>query len=106
MIYRGVLAGSAILWLAACGAAPVGEQSTEVRLDQAALLASSCSGCHGEGGSANGIPSLAGMPADVLETKLLAYRDDRDGGSAMHRMARGYSERQIALIAGALGSDP
>ena len=84
-------------WLAGCGG--VGTEPS--RLDQGALLTASCSGCHADGGGA--IAGLDGMPATELEAKLLAYRDSPDGGSSMHRMARGYSDDQIALIARTLG---
>ncbi len=84
-------------WLAGCGGAGTAPQ----RLDQGALLAASCSGCHAEGGGA--IAGLEGIPAAELEARLLAYRDDAGGGSSMHRMARGYTDEQIALIARTLG---
>ena len=84
-------------WLAGCGGVATGPTG----IDQAALLTASCSGCHAEGGQA--ITGLTGMPATELEAKLLAYRDDAGDGSAMHRMARGYSDEQIGLIARTLG---
>ncbi len=96
MRYRLALALS-LPWLAGCG----GLVQAPMALDQAALLTASCSGCHAAGGRA--IVSLDGMAASELEAKLLAYRNDADGGSAMHRMARGYSDEQIALIASTLG---
>ena len=102
---------STLAVLAVCGIAlqagsselPADHEKPETRLDQAALLTASCSGCHAAGGSPGGIVSLDGMSSDALESKLLAYRNDRDGGSAMHRMARGYTEQQIAVIAHSLG---
>ena len=96
MRYRLALA-LILPWLAGCG----GVSSEPARLDRGALLTASCSGCHANGGQA--IASLEGAPAAELEAKLLAYRNDAEGGSSMHRMARGYSEEQIALIARTLG---
>ncbi len=93
---RGLLVGL-LPWLAGCGAVV----SEPAAIDQAALLTASCSGCHARGGQA--IASLDGMPATELEAKLLAYRNEAEGGSSMHRMARGYSAEQIALIARTLG---
>ncbi len=84
-------------WLAGCGGVATGSAG----IDQAALLTASCSGCHAPGGEA--IASLEGMPAAELEAKLQAYRTEAEGGSSMHRMARGYSDEQIALIARTLG---
>lgn len=95
---RSILALALSLpWLTGCG----GVAQAPADLDQAALLTASCSGCHAAGGEA--IASLDGIPAEELEARLLAYRNDSDGGSAMHRMARGYSVEQIALIASTLG---
>lgn len=73
-------------------------------LDRAALLATVCSGCHAEGGSA--IVSLQAHAAADIERLLRAYRDAADGPSAMHRMARGYSDADIAAIAMRVGKPP
>jgi cytochrome c553 len=100
---RQFLAVFAAVFLAACSSVPTGNQAPGAPLDQAALLTASCSGCHGPGGSPGGIAPLDGLSAAELEAKLLVYRNDSKGGSAMHRMARGYTEQQIAIIAGALG---
>jgi sulfide dehydrogenase cytochrome subunit len=102
-------AGMAVtLWLAGCAvssgaasadvaAAPVDQAS----VDQAAALASTCSGCHRAGGSA--IVDLQAYSAPRIEQLLLAYKHSADGPTAMHRMARGYSDAEIALIARRLG---
>lgn len=94
---------SAALWLAGCAAAPtVAGVAVQARsIDQAAALASACSGCHRPGGRA--IADLHGRSVLQIEQSLLAYRNAVDGPSAMHRMARGYSEREIAAIARQLG---
>jgi sulfide dehydrogenase cytochrome subunit len=78
-------------------AAPVDQAS----VDQAAALASTCSGCHRAGGSA--IVDLQAYSAPRIEQLLLAYKHSADGPTAMHRMARGYSDAEIALIARRLG---
>ena len=89
--------------LAGCAGQEAEVEETAAGLDQAALLTASCTGCHATGGSVEGISSLTGKTALQLEASLLGYRNDPDGGTAMHRMARGYSEEQIAVIAAALG---
>ena len=93
----------AALWFAGCGGVPADGGKAGPNLDQAALLTASCSGCHAPGGSSDGIASLEGRSTAALEASLLAYRNDTGGGSAMHRMARGYTEQQIAIIARARG---
>ncbi len=83
--------------LAGCG----GVAREPAALDQGALLAASCSGCHAAGGQE--IIDLSGMTAAELEAALLTFRSEPVGPTAMHRMARGYSDQQFALIAQALG---
>ena len=65
---------------------------------QAALLASACSGCHGSDRD-GAIAGLAGRSAGEIADAFRRYQADSDGPSAMHRMARGYTDEQIALIA-------
>jgi sulfide dehydrogenase cytochrome subunit len=86
-------------------------------LSQAALLASGCTGCHAsgragiaategaatEGSTAPGIPALGGYSAQRLEALLQKYQGQSDGASAMHRLARGYSDDELRLIAAYLG---
>ena len=100
---RPVLAACGLVSLCGCSGIAGGQSDADRDLGQAALLTASCSGCHAEGGSPRGITALDGMTAGALEAKLLAYRNDPEGGSAMHRMARGYTEQQLALVARTLG---
>ena len=98
------LVGAAgVLWLAGCagtsGAAPV--DAAAVLVDPTAALVSACSGCHYPGGSA--IVDLSSHSALQMERALLAYKHAADGPTAMHRMARGYTEAEIAAIARRLG---
>ncbi len=82
-------------WPEAARAAPPPDHAPP---GEAALLASVCSGCHG-GGHSSAIKSLEGRSAADLTQELLRYKTAADGASAMHRMARGYSDEQIRLIA-------
>lgn len=91
------------------GCAGTGRQPDS--LGQSALLASACSGCHVgrrsvaamNDGPASGIPDIAGYSAQRLEALLQNYRRQSDGPSAMHRLARGYSDNELRLIAAYLG---
>ena len=103
-----VVGVAAVLWLAGCaatsGAEPADVAAASVdqaSLDRAAALASTCSGCHRAGGSA--IVDLQAYSAPRIEQLLLAYKQAPDGPTAMHRMARGYSDAEITLIARRLG---
>ena len=71
---------------------------TEDALGEAALLASTCSGCHGKQPD-SAIASLHGRSAAEIADAFLSYKNNADGPSAMHRMARGYTDEQIQLIA-------
>lgn len=91
---RQAAACAAVLFFAGCSYQP--EEPT-TRLDQGALLAATCTGCHAPGGSGDAIPGFGNRSAAELEALLLAYK--ADGPSSMHRMARGYSDEELALIA-------
>ena len=110
MKFRSALATlSAVLLVAYSASSTWAEEQAvseagQAPLGSAAALAVSCSGCHGEGGRA--IVSLEGLSADDIEARFLMYRSSTVGDSAMHRMARGYTEEQIRLIADYLGRTP
>ena len=110
MKFRSALAtlGAVLLVAYSSSSTLAGEQAVKederAPLGSAAALAVSCSGCHGEGGQA--IVSLADRSSDDIEARFLMYRSSTAGGSSMHRMARGYTEEQIRLIADHLGRKP
>ena len=92
----------ALLLLGGCSAREaIPPRLADADLGEAALLASVCSGCHAAGGQV--LVDLSSYSAAALAERLLAYQQQRDGPSAMHRMARGYTERELRLIAEHLG---
>lgn len=67
---------------------------------QAPLAAEGCIGCHGPAGAGSGsIPAIAGRDAGELRTLLIAFRTDARPGTIMGRVARGYTEAEIAAMA-------
>lgn len=76
-------------------------------------LVGACRGCHSFG-SGSAAPSAAGessafvrldqYSAATLEQKLLAYRLGETDATLMSRIARGYSEQQLARIAAAIAA--
>lgn len=72
---------------------------------QAATLASACSGCHAPGSQASAIVRLDEYDAGQLTTLFNRYRQDESGETAMHRMARGYTDEEVALIADFLAGE-
>jgi sulfide dehydrogenase cytochrome subunit len=68
--------------------------------EAAALLAQGCLGCHGPGGSGSGgIPAIAGRPAAEVRDLMRAFREDERPATIMNRIARGYTDPEIAAIA-------
>lgn len=64
-------------------------------------LAATCANCHGtDGRSVGGMDRLAGESRDGLLQKLLAFKSGERPATIMHQIARGYSNEQLALIAG------
>jgi sulfide dehydrogenase cytochrome subunit len=67
---------------------------------QAPLAAEGCYGCHGPGGAGAGaIAPLAGRNAADLRSAMLAFRANERPGTIMGRIARGYTEAEIAAVA-------
>ena len=92
---RLILAAAAVL---ASGMMPAQAQQADGR-----VLAMSCLNCHGPGGKSSGdIPSIAGKSEDFLKNALVDFREGkRTGNSAtvMGRLAKGYSDDEIAAMA-------
>lgn len=72
--------------------------------DRAVMLGSTCAGCHGTFGNSTGpaIPSIAGLKADAFTEAMVAYKAEKDArpSTIMGRIAKGYSDDEIALMAG------
>ena len=81
---------------AALAAAPFTVNSQDAR-----SLAATCANCHGtEGRSATREASaLAGLPKDLIVSQMKAFKEGARPATIMHQLARGYTDRQIELIA-------
>ncbi len=67
---------------------------------QAPLVAEGCVGCHGPNGAgAGGVPVIAGRDAGELRAMLAAFRANERPATIMGRVARGYSDAEIAAMA-------
>ncbi|WP_198372381.1 c-type cytochrome, partial [Roseomonas rosulenta] len=67
---------------------------------QAPLAAEGCLGCHGpEGRGVPGAAAIAGRDRAELVAIMLAFRADERPGTIMGRVARGYTEAEIAAVA-------
>jgi cytochrome c553 len=66
----------------------------------APLAAEGCLGCHGPQGRGIGAGArLAGRDAAELDAILREYRTDQRQGTIMNRIARGYTEAELAAAA-------
>jgi cytochrome c553 len=65
-------------------------------------LASSCFTCHGtDGNSVGGVPpSLAGRDRGDLLRALQEFKTGKRAATIMHQQAKGYTDAQLAVIAG------
>lgn len=68
---------------------------------QIQVLSGACANCHGTEGRSNGVvPVIAGRPASVLESKLLAFKRGEDPtATVMTRHATGYTDAELAALA-------
>jgi sulfide dehydrogenase cytochrome subunit len=68
-------------------------------------MAQNCYVCHGPAGrSAPPIPSIARLPADVLRSRMTEFKTGQLPSTVMGRIAKGYSDEQIAAISDYLAS--
>ena len=111
MLNRGrtILFGSlSLLSLAACGSSngpiqPSEDSSVPALTDKGAMLALACTGCHSN--QSDAIASLEGYTEATLIARLEQYKSETDGTTVMHRLARGYSDNEIALVSAALTTE-
>jgi sulfide dehydrogenase cytochrome subunit len=67
----------------------------------AAMLASTCEGCHGDNGVSNGpaTPSIAGMSVYYFTEAMGEFAAEDTKTTIMTRIAKGYSEEEIQAMA-------
>ena len=65
-------------------------------------LAATCAACHGTDGRPVGdgsVPTLAGLPREVLATQLRAFKAGTRPATIMTQLSKGFSEAQIDQLA-------
>lgn len=96
-VRTGFCAGAVVIGLAltTAGFMPA------VAQDSIAVLAASCTSCHGTDGRSPGtMPSLAGLPEEVLATSLAAFKAGEDpSATIMSRIASGFSDDELDALA-------
>jgi len=73
----------------------------QAEFDRGSMLANTCVGCHGINGISSGpaIPSIGGMSEAYFTETMNAYRDGSRPSTIMTRLAKGYSDQDIADMA-------
>lgn len=66
-----------------------------------AMLGNTCAGCHGTNGSSAGLsmPTIAEMSKDTFTDAMKAFRDGKRYATVMTRIAKGYTDEDIAAMA-------
>jgi len=92
MISTGFLAGLVVGLLTGPGFAADNAEG--------ARLANACTSCHGlDGRSVGAAPVLAGQGEEDLLVKLKAFKDGTAYATIMNRLARGYTDEELAALA-------
>ena len=64
------------------------------------LIAQACAGCHGQAGAGGGsVPKIAGYNRDLFIAQWKAFRDKQRPATIMDRVAPGYTDAEVALLA-------
>ncbi|NYS24859.1 sulfide dehydrogenase [Rhodobacteraceae bacterium 2376] len=68
--------------------------------DRTPLLAQSCAGCHGQSGEGMGeIARIAGYDRTAFIAIWEEFRNDERPATIMNRIARGYTDDEVAILA-------
>ncbi len=93
-------------WIAA-GALCLAAGAAQAEVNQLRLWAAACANCHGTNGVAQpGHESLAGKDKDELLQKLMDFKTGRKPATLMHQLSKGYSDEQLAQLAGYFAALP
>ncbi len=81
--------------------------NTQLHPSHVKTLAASCAACHGSQGNSVGItPMLAGLNKGYFVTQMLAFKQDKQPSTVMHRHAKGLTEGEIQLLADYFSKQP
>jgi cytochrome subunit of sulfide dehydrogenase len=95
MLKKGLICGMAVLALGMLDA--IAETAPAV---DGATVARNCYICHGTFGiSPDPIPDLMGMSEADIQQALLEFKSGQREATIMDRIAKGYSDEQIAAVA-------
>jgi sulfide dehydrogenase cytochrome subunit len=74
----------------------------------ATMLADTCAGCHGTDGVSMGpaTPNLAGISEIYFIDSMVAFKNGDRYGTVMQRIAKGYTDEEIKLMASVFAKQP
>jgi len=92
-----ILGSSSLLAVGQLSAAPT-----------ASMLGDTCAGCHGTDGASVGpaTPNIAGLSEIYFTDTMLAFKSGERASTVMGRIAKGYPEEEIKLMAGYFAKMP
>jgi len=76
--------------------------------DAGTMLANTCLGCHGPGGSSTGpaTPTIAGMQPESFLEAMKGYKEGTRPATVMDRLVKGYTEDEIKAMAAVFAKQP
>jgi sulfide dehydrogenase cytochrome subunit len=91
--------GAALLGVALLGVLAFSTAAAAQDLDPEGL-ADGCTSCHGINGRSQGyIPSIGGLDKGTILRELQAFRDQKAAATIMNRIARAYTDAELAALA-------
>lgn len=89
-----------IVLSAAILAAVVGVQPALAGGASGETIGLTCNGCHGTDGKSKGAaPPLYGRPAENIKQAMLDFKTEKRPATIMNRIAKGYSDEELAAVA-------
>jgi len=72
------------------------------------VVAAPCAGCHGTDGASAGpsMPTIGGLPKEYFVSVMNKFKDGSRVSTIMGRIARGYTDEEIALMAEYFSTKP
>ncbi|TAD90857.1 MAG: cytochrome C [Alphaproteobacteria bacterium] len=81
-------------------AAPAVAQTAAPQPLPTPLIAQACRGCHGQAGlGMEGTPAIVGMDPATFQRLWGEFRANQRPATIMNRIARGYSDQEVATLA-------
>jgi sulfide dehydrogenase cytochrome subunit len=91
-----LVAGYAVLAVATAAA----QTKDELHIASVSATCATCHGTLGKAADGSAVVSLAGLSKDYIIAQMAAFKSGARSATVMHQLSKGYSDAQIAMIAG------